>query len=68
MSKKISIEIPKNGTMKYEVKGVKGTACMEESNWINEIFGKEHLMDDEKTSEYYQKEAGLNTQTLGRGK
>lgn len=54
MDKKIVIEIDENGEVKIETMGFKGKLCLEESKWIEEIFGKK--VSQHLTPAYFMKE------------
>ena len=64
MDGKIEVVIGRGGKMRYQAKGIPGEACVTETAWINEIFGQENIESEEKTSEYYEQEIAVNTQTV----
>ena len=52
--KEIEFSIDKDGNISFEVKGIKGPDCLEETKDIEEALGK--VTDREKTSEFYQED------------
>lgn len=48
----INITIGPNGEVSFSVKGVKGSACIDETKFLEEAIGE--VVDREKTSEYYE--------------
>ena len=54
MKYEIDIEIRKDGTVGFGVKGVKGKKCQEITKFLEETLGE--VLDVEYTSEYYQEE------------
>jgi len=40
MQKKIILEIKTDGTVSYELQGVKGKVCTNESSWLDKLLGK----------------------------
>ncbi len=55
------IEIDKDGTLRCEVKGVKGKACTKYKEMIEEIM-QTKAKSDKKTSEYYEKDALITSE------
>lgn len=53
--KQIVIEI-EDGKITYETKGMKGSSCVEESEWLDKLFGADNLVEEQKTAEYFQGE------------
>ncbi len=53
----LEIEITPGGEIKVHVKGVKGPACMEYAELLEEILGVSGTR--ERTSEYYETPAGV---------
>ena len=50
----IEIVISPDGSVKVHVKGAKGKACLEYSQWLADLVGK--VRDQTYTSEYYEPE------------
>jgi hypothetical protein len=40
MQKKIILEIKIDGTVGYELQGVKGKVCTKETDWLDKLLGK----------------------------
>jgi hypothetical protein len=53
MRKEISIEISPTGEVTFTVNGVKGSACVAETQFLEEALGGE-VLSREKTAEYYE--------------
>ncbi len=53
--KKIIISIDKDGYVKAEITGVKGSACKDYIKLVEEIVNGK-VVDEELTAEYYQQE------------
>lgn len=53
MTEKIKVTIKKDGTLEYEVQGIKGKACKMVSAFIDKI-GK--VVESKNTAEYNQRE------------
>jgi hypothetical protein len=48
----VEITISKTGEVKVHIKGVKGKACLEYTEWLKNIIGP--VKDQKLTSEYYE--------------
>ena len=40
MQEKIILEIKPDGTVNYEVQGVKGQACTKKTDWLDKLLGR----------------------------
>ena len=49
----IEIQISPTGVVSFTVKGVKGTACVDETKFLEDALGGE-VLEQERTSEYYE--------------
>ena len=71
MSRKQDIEIVINakGEVTFEVKGVKGSSCFGETKFLTEALGGDSaVVDQQKTSEYYEQNEGYSSVWSGEGK
>jgi hypothetical protein len=67
--KSIEIKINAKGQVEYEVKGVKGGSCMEETAFLDAALGGDAaILDVQKTSEFYEQSEGYATQWSGEDK
>ena len=60
---KIKVIIKKDGSLEYEVKGVKGKGCMDLTKFIDKLSGK--ILENTKTSEYHEREDPSKVRTRG---
>lgn len=64
----IEIVIDAKGQVTYEVKGVKGSSCTAESAFLDEALGGDAaIIDQGKTSEYYEQAEGYGQVWAGGG-
>lgn len=63
----IRITISPSGEVAFEVKGVKGAACLDETRFLEEALGGE-VLEREKTSEYYEGGGGAYVGTFAGDK
>ncbi len=49
----IEISISPTGEVSFTIKGVKGSSCLKETKFLEDALGG-GVIDQEKTSEYYQ--------------
>ncbi|MBA3462146.1 MAG: DUF2997 domain-containing protein [Deltaproteobacteria bacterium] len=71
MSTKKNIEIVINakGEVTYEAKGIKGASCLDETAFLQAALGGEAaIVDQQKTSEYYEQSEGYVSTWSGEGK
>lgn len=71
MSTKKAIEIVINGKgeVTYEMKGVKGGSCLAETEFLQTALGGDSaIVDQQKTSEYYEQSEGYVSTWSGEGK
>jgi len=53
MSKRIVVEIDEDGVISIETLGFKGKGCLEDSEWVKDIIGKE--TSQQLTPAYFMK-------------
>ena len=71
MSTKKNIEIVINakGEVTYEAKGIKGASCLDETAFLQAALGGEAaVVEQQKTSEYYEQSEGYVSTWSGEGK
>jgi len=69
VKKSIEIKINAKGEVEFEVKGVKGGACLGETEFLTAALGGDAaVVAQEKTSEFYEQSEGYATQWSGEGK
>ena len=71
MSRKQDIEIVINqkGEVTFEVKGVKGSACLGETKFLEQALGGESaVVEQQKTGEFYEQNEGYSSVWSGEGK
>ena len=71
MSRKQDIEIVINakGEVTFEVKGVKGGSCFDETKFLEQALGGDAaIVDQQKTSEFYEQNEGYSSVYTGEGK
>jgi len=65
----IEIVISPKGEVTFEVKGVKGGGCMAETQFLEAALGGvAAVVDQQRTSEYYEQSEGQNQTWVGEGK
>jgi len=65
----IEIVINAKGEVTFEVKGVKGGSCVDETKFLEAALGGEAaVVDQQKTSEYYEQSEGYVSAWTGEGK
>ncbi len=62
----IEITISPTGEVTFTVKGVKGASCMQESKFLEEALGG-GVLEQEKTSEYYEEGEGASVYNYSGG-
>lgn len=70
MSKKaIEIVINAKGEVTFEMKGVKGGSCLEETQFLEKALGGDAaVVDQQKTSEFYEQSEGYVESWSGEAK
>jgi hypothetical protein len=63
----IEIKISPTGVVSFTVKGVKGTACLDETKFLEDALGN-GVLDRQKTSEYYEQSEGYVSTYTGEGR
>ncbi|HTR49796.1 MAG TPA: DUF2997 domain-containing protein [Kofleriaceae bacterium] len=64
----IEIVITPKGEVTFQVKGVKGGSCLDETKFLEAALGGEAaVVDQQKTGEYYEQSEGYATTTVGEG-
>ena len=65
----IEIVISPKGEVTFTVKGVKGGSCVDETKFLEAALGGEAaVVDQQKTSEYYEQSEGYVSTWSGEGK
>ena len=65
----IEIVINAKGEVTFEVKGVKGGNCLAETKFLEEALGGDAaVVDQQKTSEFYEQGEGYVSTWAGEGK
>jgi hypothetical protein len=65
----IEIVINEKGEVTFEVKGVKGGSCVDETKFLEAALGGEAaVIDQQRTSEYYEQSEGYVSQWAGEDK
>lgn len=62
----IEIVIKPNGEVTFQVKGVKGASCLDETRFLEAALGGE-VVEQEKTGEYYEQSETYASATVGEG-
>ena len=62
----IEIKIGKDGKVEFTIKGVKGASCMDETQFLEQALGG-GVLEQEKTSEYYEQAEGYASVYTGEG-
>jgi hypothetical protein len=64
----IEIVINAKGEVTFEVKGVKGASCLDETKFLQDALGGEAaVIDQQRTSEYYEQSEGYVSTWAGEG-
>ena len=65
----IEIVINPKGEVTFEVKGVKGGSCLDETKFLEQALGGDAaVVDQQKTSEFYEQSEGYVSTWAGEGK
>jgi Protein of unknown function (DUF2997) len=65
----IEIVINAKGEVTYQVKGVKGSSCFDETKFLDQALGGDAaVLDTQKTSEFYEQSEGYVSTWSGEGK
>jgi len=65
----IEIVINAKGEVTFQVKGVKGGSCVAETKFLEEALGGDAaVLDQQKTSEFYESSEGYVSTWSGEGK
>ena len=65
----IEIVINAKGEVTFEVKGVKGGSCLDETKFLEQALGGDAaVLDQQRTSEYYEQSEGYVSTYAGEGK
>ena len=65
----IEIVINAKGEVTYQIKGVKGASCMDETKFLDQALGGDAaVLDTQKTSEFYEHSEGYVSTWTGEGK
>ncbi|HEU4615837.1 MAG TPA: DUF2997 domain-containing protein [Kofleriaceae bacterium] len=64
----IEIVIDAKGEVTFQVKGVKGGSCIDETKFLEAALGGEDaVIDQQKTGEYYEQSEGYVSTWAGEG-
>jgi hypothetical protein len=63
----IEIVINAKGEVTFQVKGVKGGSCLDETKFLEQALGGD-VVDQQKTSEFYEQSEGYASVWSGEGK
>jgi hypothetical protein len=64
----IEIKINTKGEVTFEVKGVKGGSCVDETKFLEvALGGAAAVVDQQKTAEYYEQSEGYVSTWAGEG-
>jgi hypothetical protein len=63
----IEIVITPTGEVTFQVKGVKGASCIDETKFLEQALGGD-VIDQQKTGEYYEQSEGYVSTWAGEGK
>jgi hypothetical protein len=65
----IEIVINAKGEVTFQVKGVKGGSCLDETKFLEQALGGDAaVVDQQKTSEFYEASEGYVSTWAGEGK
>jgi hypothetical protein len=65
----IEIVINQKGEVTFVVKGVKGGSCLDETKFLEAALGGDAaIVEQEKTSEFYEQNEGYSSVWTGEGK
>ena len=65
----IEIVINAKGEVTFEIKGVKGASCIDETRFLEQALGGESaVVDQQKTGEYYEETEGAASTWAGEAK
>ena len=69
VKKEIEIVINAKGEVTFEMKGMKGGGCLDETKFLEAALGGEAaVVDRQKTSEFYEQSEGYVSTWSGEGK
>jgi hypothetical protein len=69
VKKEIEIVINAKGEVTFEAKGIKGGSCLDETAFLQAALGGDAaVVDQQKTSEYYEQSEGYVSSWSGEGK
>ena len=69
VKKEIEIVINAKGEVTFQMKGMKGGGCLDETKFLEQALGGDAaVVDQQKTSEYYESSEGYVSTWSGEGK
>ena len=69
VKKEIEIVINAKGEVTFQMKGMKGGGCLDETKFLEQALGGDAaVVDQQKTSEYYESAEGYVSTWSGEGK
>ena len=67
--KEIEIVINAKGEVTFQMKGIKGGSCLDETKFLEQALGGDAaVLDQQKTGEYYEQSEGYASQWTGEAK
>lgn len=68
VKKEIEIVINPKGEVTFQVKGMKGGSCLDETKFLEAALGGDAaVLDQQKTGEYYEQSEGYVSSWAGEG-
>ena len=67
VKKEIEIVINAKGEVTFQMKGMKGGGCLDETKFLEQALGGD-VVDQQKTSEFYEGSEGYVSTWAGEGK
>ncbi len=65
----IEIVINAKGEVTYQIKGVKGASCVDETKFLDQALGGDAaVLENQKTAEFYEQSEGYVSTWAGEGK
>jgi hypothetical protein len=69
VKKQIEIVINAKGEVTFQAKGIKGSSCLAETEFLQKALGGDAaVVDQQKTSEFYEQSEGYVSAWSGEGK
>jgi Protein of unknown function (DUF2997) len=69
VKKEGGVVINAKGEVTFQMKGIKGGSCLDETKFLEQALGGDAaVVDQQKTSEYYEQAEGYSSVWSGEGK